>query len=227
MKSWWIQISRRFLQSESYSPVGFCISEIPVCLLLQHSRGYRTREGNRIVKRTYSVFVDDLKVYQESHHALKYVNEIIVKASHNIGACYGVSKCTEIIFEHGKMVIGEGLQVLEKRMKTMYPDENEIFGLLGIEQADSIQMKMVFERVKEEVSKRIKMIANTELNDANLIKAIKIKVILVAAYEMNIYRFNVSLRNWIRQLRENSQERTCWESRQVMNDCTWREGKSK
>ena len=161
------------------------------------------------MKRTYSVFVDDLKVYQESHHALKYVNEIIVKASHNIGACYGVSKCTEIIFEHGKMVIGEGLQVLEKRMKTMYPDENEIFGLPGIEQADSIQMKMVFERVKEEVSKRIKMIANTELNDANLIKAIKIKVILVAAYEMNIYRFNVSLRNWIRQLRENSQERTC------------------
>ena len=161
------------------------------------------------MKRTHSVFVDDLKVYQESHHALKYVNEIIVQASHNIGAHYGVSKCVEIIFEHGKMVIGEGLQVLEKRMKTMDPDENEIFRLLGIELADGIQMKMVFERVKEEVSKRIKMIANTELNDASLIKAIKMKVILVAAYEMNIYRFNVSLRNWIRQLRENSQERTC------------------
>ena len=154
------------------------------------------------------MFVDDLKVDQESHHALKYVNEIIVQASHNIGACYGVSKCAEIIFEHGKMVIG-GLQELEKRMKTMDPDENEIFRLLGIEQADSIQMKTVFQRVKEEVSKRIKMIANTELNDANLIKAINMKVILVAAYEMNIYRFNVSLRNWIRQLRENSQERTC------------------
>ena len=35
------------------------------------------------------------------------------------------------------------------------------------------------------------MIANTELNNANLIKAINMKVILVAAYAMNICRFNV------------------------------------
>ena len=31
-----------------------------------------------------------------------------------------------IIFERGKMVIGEGPQVLEERMKTMDPDENEM-----------------------------------------------------------------------------------------------------
>ena len=35
------------------------------------------------------------------------------------------------------------------------------------------------------------MIANTELNNANLIKAINMKVIPVAAYAMNICRFNV------------------------------------
>ena len=50
----------------------------------------------------------------------------------------------------------------------------------------------MFERVKEEVLKRVKMIANTKLNDANLIKAINMKVILDAAYAMNIYRFNFS-----------------------------------
>ena len=113
-------------------------------------------------------------MYQESHNALKNVNEIIVQASHNTRACYEVSKCAEIIFEHGKMVRGEDLQVLEERMKTMDPDdENEVYKFLGIEQADGIRTKTVFERVKEEVSKRVKMIANTELNDANLIKAIK------------------------------------------------------
>ena len=89
------------------------------------------------------------------------------------------------------MVRGEGLQVLEERMKTMDPDQNEIYKFLEIEQADSIRTKTVFERVKEEVSKRVKMIANTEPNDANLIKAINMKVILVAAYAMNICRFNV------------------------------------
>ena len=71
-------------------------------------------------------------------------------------------------------------------MKTMDPDENDIYKFLGIEQADGIQTKMVFERVKEEVSKRIKMIAKTKVNDTNLIKAINTKVTPVAAYTMNI-----------------------------------------
>ena len=55
-----------------------------------------------------------------------------------------------------------------------------------------VSKQKVFERVKEEVLKRVKMIANTKLNDANLIKAINMKVILDAAYAMNIYRFNFS-----------------------------------
>ena len=189
----WIQILCGFLQGDSYSPVGFCISEILVCILLQHSHGYRMGEpGNRIMKRTHSLFVDNLKVCQESHNALKNVNEIIVQASHDTGACYEASKCAKIVFEHGKIMRREGLQVLEERVKTIDPDENEIYKFLGIEQADGIRTKTVFERVKEEVSKRVKIIANTEFHDANLIKAINMKVILVAAYAMNICRFNVN-----------------------------------
>ena len=142
--------------------------------------------GNPTVKSTHSLFMDDLKVYLESHNALKNISKIIVQASHDTRACYGVSKCLEVIFEHGKMVRGEGLQVLQERMKPLDPDENEIYKFLGIEQADGIRTKTVFEKVKEEVSKRVKMMANTELNDANLIKAINMKVIPVAANAMNI-----------------------------------------
>ena len=41
------------------------ITEIPV-------KGYRMGQtGKRDVKRTHSLFVDDLKVYQESHKTLK------------------------------------------------------------------------------------------------------------------------------------------------------------
>ena len=35
-----------------------------------------------------------------------------------------VLKCAKIIFKHGKMVKGKGLQVLEERMKTMDPNKN-------------------------------------------------------------------------------------------------------
>ena len=102
-----------------------------------------------------------------------------------------MSKYAEIIFEYGKMARGEGLQVLEERMKTMDPDGNELYKFLGIEQAEGFQTKRVFERVKEGVLKMVKMIANTELNDANLVKAINMKIIPITGYVMNICRFIV------------------------------------
>ena len=158
---------------------------------MQQSKGYRMGEpGNRFVLRTHSLFVDDMKQYQESHKVLKDVNEIILQASHDIGACYGVSKCTEIVFEHGKMTKGKGLQFLEEKIKTMDLDENEIYKFLGVEQADGLKTKIVFERIKEEVTKRVRMLVNTELNDANLISAINVKVIPVAAYPMNVCKLN-------------------------------------
>ena len=101
--------------------------------------------GNWSISRTHSLFIDDLKQYQESHEIIKEVNEIIVQASLDTGACYGVAKCAEIVLERGKMVRGEGLPVLEGRMKTMDPDENEIYKFLGVEQVDGIKTKNVFE----------------------------------------------------------------------------------
>ena len=187
----WIDISCGFLQGDSCSPVGFCISEIPVCLLLQQSKGYRMGPpGCRDISRTHSLFVDDLKQYQEGHETLEDVNEIIVQTSHDTGACCGVTKCAEIIFERGKMVRGEGLQVLEERMDFMDPDKNEIYKFLGIEQADGIKTKRAYERVKHEVTKRVRMLINTELNDINLVRAINAKVIPVAAYPMNVCKFS-------------------------------------
>ena len=138
------------------------------------------------ISRTHSLFVDDLKQYQENHETLKDVNEIIAQASHDTGACYGVTKCVEIVFERGKMVKGEGLPVLEKCMESVDPDKNEIYKFLGIEQADGIKTKRVYEWVKHEVTTRVRMLINTELNDINLVRAINAKVIPVAAYPMNV-----------------------------------------
>ena len=146
--------------------------------------------GSRSISRTHSLFIDDLKQYQESHEIIKEVNEIIVQASLDTGSCYGVAKCAETVFERGKMVRGEGLSLLEERMKTMDPDENEIYMFLGVEQADGIKTKNVFERVKNEVKKRTTMLIETELNDANLIRAINEKMIPVAAYPINMCQLN-------------------------------------
>ena len=58
------------------------------------------QRGDEKVKRTHSLLVDDLKIYQENHLKLEIVNEMIVKASMDTGACYGVKKCAEIVLEN-------------------------------------------------------------------------------------------------------------------------------
>lgn len=124
----WIEVLCGFLQGDSYSPFGFCIFEIPACKLLQQSKGYRLGEnGNRNVRRIHRFLADDLMQYQESHKVLKDMNDIIVQAGHNTGACYLVSKWAGIVFEDRKMVRGERLSVLDKSMQTMDPDENKIY----------------------------------------------------------------------------------------------------
>ena len=91
--------------------------------------------------------------------------------------------------------------MLEERINAMDPDENDIFKFLGIEHADGIKTKKVFERVKFEVRKRVPMLINAELNDANLVRAINAKVILVAAGadpEQFLTFANFQLQKWPR-----------------------------
>ena len=59
---------RGFLQGDSHSPAGFCLYQVLVSKLLQETKGYRMgQSGKREAKRKHSLFIDDLKVYQESH----------------------------------------------------------------------------------------------------------------------------------------------------------------
>ena len=186
----WIEIKRGFLQGDSYSPVGFCLTEIPIAMLLEGTEGYKMGPpGNREVIRTHSLFIDDLKVYQENHAKLEIANETIVQASLDTGACYGVKKCAEIVFKRGKMIKGEGLSVLEEKMKALDPEQREIYKFLGCEQAEKIDMERVMERVKAETEKRTNVLVQQELYDKNLIKAINRTVIPVAGYVMNVCTF--------------------------------------
>ena len=37
----WIRILKGFLQGDSYSPVGFCLTEMPIAMLLDETEGYK------------------------------------------------------------------------------------------------------------------------------------------------------------------------------------------
>ena len=154
---------------------------------MEDTDGYMMgQEGERGVKITHSLFVDDLKVYQENHQKLEVVNKIIIKVSMDTCACYGVKKCAEIVFNKGKMVKGIRLAVLEEKMKTLDPSRNENYKFLGCEQADKINAKRVMEKVKNEIMRRLDHLMGLHLNDQNLMKAINCRVIPVAGHVMNV-----------------------------------------
>ena len=55
-----------FLQGDSYSPVGFCLTEIPIAMMLEETDGYKMGQpGERDLKKTHSLFIDDLMVKGE------------------------------------------------------------------------------------------------------------------------------------------------------------------
>ena len=146
--------------------------------------------GQREIKRTHSLFVDDLKVYSENHQSLAAVNETIVKASFDTGACYGVKKCAEIVFNKGKMAKGEGLQILRERMKVLDPENCETYKFLGCEQSEGIDKVKALGSVPESMETRLNTLLDMELYDKNLIKAINTRVLPVAMYPMNVCRMN-------------------------------------
>ena len=83
-----ISIKKGFLQGDRYYQVGFCLTEVPTLMLIEDTDEYiMGRRDEERVKRTHSLFIDDLKIYQESHRKLEVVNEMIVKISMDTEAC--------------------------------------------------------------------------------------------------------------------------------------------
>ena len=123
-------------------PVGFCLTEVPIAMILDESEGYKLGQpGRECIKRMHSLFIDDLKVYQENHHKMEIANETIVKVSMDTGVCYGVKKCAEIVIKEGKMVKGEGLPVLEEKMKALDPEQNDVTSFLELSKAMILMLK--------------------------------------------------------------------------------------
>ena len=187
----WINIFRGFLQGDSFSPVGYCLTVVPIGMLISVSDGYVLgKPGDRSLKRTHSLLIDDLKVYQKDHEKMVAVNEIIVTASLDTGATYGIKKCAEIVIKHGSIVKGEGLDVLGERMHCFDPEKEEHYKFLGVEQGCGFVKEVVLCRILKEIDVRTRSLSDTGLHDRHLMKALKTRVIPVAAYVMNMVKFS-------------------------------------
>ena len=163
---------------------------MPIGMLMNESEDTEWESlEERNTNKTHSLFMDDLKLYQEDEESLELVHDTIVQASFDTGARYGVKKCAEVVFRKGVMVKGNGLSIMEDRMKSLDPDNGDYYKFLGLEQANGIDRHQVYKIVKEKVKERMQNIVTYELHDKNLINAINTRVIPVITYGMNVIKY--------------------------------------
>ena len=112
----------------------------------------------------------------------------------------------------------EDSQVLNEGMKTIDPDENEIYKFLKVEPINGIKEKEVYNRVKEEISSKMNFITRTELNDKNLVEAINTKVTPITACSRNICKFTQSELMRLDQLIEKDLRKNNMLGRQESNE---------
>ena len=84
-----------------------------------------------------------------------------------------------------------------------------------------MKMKEVYNKVEEEIRRRINIITRKELHDNNLVKAINTKVIPVAAYPMKFFKFTQSeVAELNRIVKRNLRKNNMLDNRQAMKNFT-------
>jgi len=101
---------------------------------------------------------------------------------------FGFEKCAKIPFKRGKLVHSQTL-VIDINREIQELEEGKMYRYLGIEESEGIQHQQMKERLKQEYSRRLRMILKCELNARNEITAI-------GALAVPVLRYSFDTINW-------------------------------
>jgi hypothetical protein len=97
----------------------------------------------------------------------------------------GLDKCAEVVFMKGKLVHSQNL-VVDINREIQELEQGKTYKYLGAEESDGVQHQQMEGRLKEEYSRRLRMILKSELNAKNKITAIGTLAIPVLRYSFGI-----------------------------------------
>ena len=76
---------------------------------------------------------------------------------------FGLEKCVKITFKRGKLTHSQNL-VIDINRELQGLEQGKTYKYLGIEESEGIQHQQMKERLKQEYSRRLRMILKSELN---------------------------------------------------------------
>ena len=130
------EIKRGVFQGDSLSPLVFLLALIPLSLILRKVKAaYEFSESRE--KINHLLFMDDLKLYNQSEKGLGSLVLTVRVFSEDIGMDFGIETCAMLVMEKGKIVKSVGIELpYGKVIKSL--QQGESYTYLGILEADNL-----------------------------------------------------------------------------------------
>lgn len=187
-----ISYKRGIFQGDSLSPMLFCITMLPLSVLLRTFPGYMAgASNNRIHKHTHLFYIDDLKLYAKNEKDLQTMLKAVQEYSSDIGMNLGSEKCAIYHLHRGKGAQeGEDIQLVDGTIvKHLQPQQSYTY--LGMQQRDMCQVKDVIANLKEKYFALLKKIWSSELNAKNKIAATNALAVPILSHTFGAIKWTV------------------------------------
>ena len=147
--------------------------------------------GNRTMKLTHLLFVDDLKTFAPNKETAIEQLEVITEFSQNIGMKFGADKCACIYLERGKRKeIGESIEINGLQMTEL--KDHDTYKYLGLDEDIAYKGDLNKDRVKKEYFNRVKKIWKSELFSKN-------KVIAHNIFANTVFTLTFGILEWTKE----------------------------
>jgi len=132
--------------------------------------------------------MDALKLIAKSEEELQKQTQTVKTFSNDIRRDFGLDKCAKITFKKGKLTHSQNL-VTDINREIQELEQGKTYKYLGIEESEGIQHQQMKERLKQEYSRRLRMILKFELNARN-------KITAIGALAVPGLRYSFGIINW-------------------------------
>jgi len=132
--------------------------------------------------------MDDLKLIAKSEEELQKRIQTVKTFSDDIHMEFGLENCAKFACKRGKLVHSQNL-VIDINREIQELEQGKMYKYLGIGESEGIQHQQMKERLKQEYSRRLRMILKFELKARN-------KITAIAALAVPVLRYSFGTINW-------------------------------
>ena len=185
IKSIPISLQRGIFQGDSLSPLLFCLCVSPLSLMLGKSQGFTSNYQLHPV--THLMFMDDLKVYEQSSEMLAATVLQVENLSNALGMTLGLNKCATANMVEGKVGTGGSISVASGEMTEV--EYGGSYKYLGLSQLFLTSTTKTKTRVKREYFSRVRKTWESGLNSRN-------KVTMTNSWAVSVLRYFYGAMRW-------------------------------